>query len=336
MSELRVGLLGCGGMGMSLAEQCHDLPNATVAAVCDIIDERMAAAADKFGAAPYASYSELLEKADVDAVMIASPPNVHRPMAECAAAAGKHILCEKPMSPTVAGCDAMIAATEAGGVKLMIAQVLRYIPPFYWFREKIGSGEFGKVIGILVERIGGDWAAHHRVPWRFKRAESGGNLMEINAHELDFMRCIAGDATRVYAVGDNYIRGEQDYEDVVLASINFANGAVAVLHSSNACHGDLGAYAGRILYEGGTFFFDSGAGADSAIRYGIAGGDVQEQRIADIEVENPVRHEVRLFVEAVLNDTDVPVPGSEGRAVVELAQAAYMSIAEGRPIDLPL
>jgi len=337
MAELKVGLLGCGGMGLSLATPCHELPNSAIVAVCDTDEKRAQEAGDKFGASVYTDYAKLISEAGVGAVIVASPPFMHRPMVERAVAAGKHVLCEKPMAPTVADCNAMIAAGERAGVKLMVAQVLRYVAAFSWLREKIGSGEYGEVLAINIERIGGRWGGEYGVSWRLRRNESGGNLMEINAHELDFMRCLAGDASRVYAVGGNYICGEQDYEDLVFASITFKSGAVGWLHSSSLCHAGMGAYTGRVQCSKGTFFIENGFSGDAYIRYGVEGGDeIKAQRIGDIEVEPAVQHEVRLFVEAVLSDTPVAVPGSEGRAAVELAEAAYRSIAEKRPIDLPL
>jgi len=336
MESLKVGLLACGGMGMSLGGQCAELKNARVTAVCDVDEEKLRAAGEKFEAATYADYRKLLDEAGVNAVIVASPPHLHSPMTQYAAAAGKHILCEKPMSTNVADCDAMVQAAERHGVKLMIAQVLRYLPAFYWLREHVGNGEFGKVCGIKIERIGGGWFGEHAVGWRTLRAESGGFLMEVNAHELDFMRCIAGEARRVFAIGGNYVQKGQDYEDLTLVSVEYQSGAVGILHANQLCHGGMGAYTGRVLCEGGTLFFDNGFSADSPIRFAKADGTTGEQRIGDIQLENPVGHEIRLFVEAVLNDTPVPIPGSEGRAAVELAQAAYRSIATGQPVELPL
>ncbi len=127
---VRVGLAGLGFMGGTHA-QCHAaLPNAELVAVVDVEPDRRERFAATYGAKPFASLEEMLSSVEVDMVDICMPTYLHRKAVEQVAAAGRQVLCEKPMALTVEDCDAMIAATKKAKVKFMIGQVLRFWPEY--------------------------------------------------------------------------------------------------------------------------------------------------------------------------------------------------------------
>ena len=115
MTKLGLGVIGCGNMGASLANGARDLDCAEVVCVSDVDREKGHALSAKMGCDYEADYHTMLAREDVRAVMIATPPFLHIDPTIAAARAGVHVFCEKPMSPTLAGCDAMIAACEQGG-----------------------------------------------------------------------------------------------------------------------------------------------------------------------------------------------------------------------------
>ena len=158
--------------------------------------------------------------------------------------------------------------------------------------------------------------------------------MEVNAHEIDFMRFVMGDAVSVSAVGGQFVQMETDFPDVALVSIRFKNGGVGVLHSSQASA--IGGYGGRLDCGKGSVVFPSFWGGEGGLRYKRYDGD--ETAIAAAELsqdESPVSQEIRAFCEAVLNGENPPVSGADGRAAVEIALAAYRSIETGEAIALP-
>jgi len=112
MSKLRVGLVGCGGMGSHLARQCAALENAEIAATSDVTRERAEELGRELGARAFHDYKDLLKEGGVDAVIVATPNDSHAEISIAAARAGKHIFCEKPMALSVRDCDAMIQAAE--------------------------------------------------------------------------------------------------------------------------------------------------------------------------------------------------------------------------------
>ena len=334
MSKIGVGIVGCGGMGASLARGVGELETAEVVACYDDAGETAKELAEKTGSRACASYEEMLADDAVQAVAVATPQFAHAECTVAAAKAGKHVFCEKPMAVTLERCDAMISACREAGVKLMIGQVCRYHGVHSKVQELVASGEFGKPVCMIVRRIGGTWGGAYNQHWRLKRELSGGNLMEIHAHEIDFMRFVCGDVVRVYAAGGIYVDQRLDYPDLALVTMHFANGAKGLLHSGQVSA--IGGYGGRVDCEGGSIHFPTIWGAEGGIRMCKAGGEATFLPTSEITVETPVTHELRDFVDAVIHDTAAAIPGEEGRAAVEIALAAYQSIETGQAVDLPL
>ena len=334
MESIGIGVIGCGGMGRSLANGAHAVEGIEIICVSDLQEELAKTLANNLNTNYTTDYHELLANDNIQAVLIASPPFLHAQMAVDAANAGKHVFSEKPMAPTLEDCDVMINAASENGIKLTIGLVCRYHATHSKVREIVHSGELGPPVNMMVHRIGGPWSGGNRVPWRLERAKSGGSLMEINAHEVDFMRWTCGDVSRVYGVGGQYVHEHTDYPDVVLASLNFKNGAVGLLHSSHAAA--VGGYGGRVDCEKGTIYFPQIWGGDAAIQIKPFEGKGRSIRIGDIQVPPPVQQEIRVFVEAIRNDTPPLITGADGRAAVEIALAAYQSVEIGQPVALPL
>ena len=330
VEKLRVGLIGCGSMGASLAKACAGLERAEVVAVSDIVAEAAEKLGHELGAEAYADNGDkILGRDDIAGVIVATPNYLHCDGVVRAARAGKHVFSEKPLATNVADCDAIIAAVEQAGVKLQVGQVLRYLPLQAKTIELVRSGRYGEPIAISITRVGGGygraWAAH----WRNSHEQSGGILMEVNAHELDLMGHICGDAVSVCASAHRYLRQRMQTPDQVFMIVNFKRGAMGQLHSSSASAiGEVNCRVqcreGAVLYRGST------------LQHGKFGEEPETIESSEIEVENAVAREVREWVDAVLDDTPVTIPGSDGRKAVELAEAAYESARSGKPVRLPL
>ena len=334
MAKIGVGIVGCGGMGAALAEGVAQLQTAEVVAVHDAAPAQADALGEKLGVRACHAYEELLGDERVGAVAIASPQFAHAENTVAAAKSGKHVFCEKPMALSLEQCDAMIAACEAAGVKLMIGQVCRYHGVHGKVRELVASGELGKPVCMTVHRLGGPWGGAYSQHWRLQRAMSGGNLLEIHAHEIDFMRWVCGDAERVYAAGGRYVDQRIDYPDLMLVTLHFKGGAKGLLHTGQVSA--VGGYGGRVDCEGGSLYFPAIWGGDAGIRMCKTGGEATFLPASEIQVEDPVAHELRDFIDAVLTGGEPPVPGREGRAAVEIGIAAYRSAETGQPVELPL
>lgn len=328
---MEVGLIGCGGMGMSLARALNATGVGRIGAVSDVDAERARASAEELRARPFEDHRAMLAAGQVEAAIVASPPFLHRPLAEDALAARCHVFVEKPMAVTLADCDAMQRAAETAGRLLMVGQVLRWYPTWRHIRERVAAGAIGRPLGARVTRIGGGFGSYS-VPWRMEMAKSGGMLMEVNAHEIDFLCEILGEPRRVYGALGQFLDDKIDYPNLAFVSIHFASGALGLLHASQvSAIGDL---SGIVEGEAGSIAYRGGFGGDSQILEARHGEKSAVTRVGDLQYEPPVQAELRAFLEAIAAGAPSPVPGAEGRRAVAIALAAYRSANEGRPVDL--
>jgi len=318
-------------MGRSLITSAKDIPNCAARCVSDVDEAKAKALAEELGCDHVTDNAALLDREDVDGVIVAAPNFLHRAITEQVAAAGKHIFCEKPMALNKADALAMIDAAKASGAKLMIGQVLRYIAPWHYIKTLVDSGALGKPFAMQTTRIGGGWGGGvYRAGWRLKRETCGGPLFEINAHEIDFMRQIMGEAKRVSAGLGRFVETEIDYEDLAMLLIEFENGGYGQLLAGHCAQ--LGSYEMRLYCTEGTVL----AGGPHGLQYKQAGKDAVTVPPEEQQAEPGVRREVREFVECILNGTEPTIPGEEGVRNVEIAQAALIASEEHRPVDLPL
>ena len=335
MEDFGIGLVGAGGMGKSLVLEANQIEGVKVVFVSDLDEDRARSLAEEVNASYTLDYHGLLCDDRIHAVFVASPPFLHATISIDAMNSGKHVFCEKPMATTLKDCDAMIKTAEQNQVNLGVGLVCRFHATHSKVREIVVSEQLGKPISMHVHRIGGPWkGGSYHTDWRMQREKCGGFLMEVNAHEIDFMRWTCGEIKKVYAAGGTYIQHEADYADLVVASLNFENGAVGLLHSGQVSA--IGGYGGRVDCEKGSIFFPQIWGGDSKIQIKRFDGSGEDIPISSIEVESPVRAEIRAFIDATIDGVTPPVAGADGRAATEIALAAYRSIETGDPVNLPM
>lgn len=327
MKELRIALIGCGGMGMRLGRSLNALEGARIAVCCDIDVNRAKAATAELGADDRVyDYLMALQNKSIDAVIIATPNHLHAPMAINAAHAGKHVYTEKPMALSVADCDAMIAAAKKAGVKLMVGQVLRYIGQFAKAKQIIDTGELGKPFVVDIDRVNQE---ADREAWRRTKAETGGMLCEVHVHELDFMAYILGEPVSAYAQSGHFGDNPYDFDDELLAIYRFRNGGISSLHASFCSSIDR--YHGKILCEKGAIFFGHVPGEVIIKR-----ADSEPEPLDISDVPQPHERELGEFLEAIRTDSEPKITGADGRRAIGMAQAAYLSAETGKVVNLPL
>lgn len=336
MTKVRAALLGCGGMGAGLIHAAASLDICTVTCVADPQEELARKLAADLGCEFSTDASAVIARPDVDAVFIAAPNYLHPALTIEAARAGKHIFCEKPFCLQTEDGKAMVKAAQDAGVKLMVGQVLRYIPPFVFIWDLIKTGELGTPFYAQITRIGGPWReSGYTQGWRLRKDQCGGPLFEINAHEIDFMRTImSSNVRRVFAVLQHHVDPDIDYEDTASVMMQFENGGSGTLLAGHSAR--LGSYDGKFYLTDGSIYFDN---KTSLVTY--KKGDAEPVKLAYAEAaanypEDGVHREVREFVEAVAADTPVTIPGTEGLQNSMVAIAARISSETGQAVDLPL
>jgi predicted dehydrogenase len=201
MAALRLGLVGIGDMAELHADGAL-AAGLTLAVAAGRDPRRARAVAARTGAQFYPSYDALLADPAVEAVDLCVPNHLHRAYAERAFAAGKHVLCEKPLALTLEDADAMIAGARRAGVLLMVAHVVRFWPEYRQLHELYTSGDLGAGRWFAARRLTGVLGATQgREGWRADAARSGGAVLDLQVHDIDYICWLFGPPSSVFACG---------------------------------------------------------------------------------------------------------------------------------------
>lgn len=332
--RIRFGLIGAGRIGQVYGRIFAG--GATGAELVIIADPREVAAqetAASFGIRAWTNdYREVLDRPDVDAVVIATPTNTHVEVVKAAAAAGKQIFCEKPLALTVAGCDEAIAATEYAGVKLMVGFMRRFDLAYRSAKQKIVEGGIG--VPVMYKGLGRD---PRRTTLEFARRESsGGLLMDMGIHDYDLARWLMGDQiVRVHVEGGCLVYPElAEVGDIDNAVVNlrFAGGAVGNVDlSRNAVYGhDI-----RTEVLGSTGGVRVGRGTQTdALWMGPEGVAHDLMLHPGHRFSAAFTAEIGEFVRCIREGTPPPVTGADARAATAVGEAAVRSLDERRPVEI--
>jgi predicted dehydrogenase len=237
MRRLRWGLIGCGDIARKrVAPALRDLPDCELIAVNRARYELAEEFAREFGARRWhREWRELLRDAEVEAVYLATPVNLHAEQTIAAAEAGKHVLCEKPMALNAAECDRMLDACAANGVTLGVAYYRHFYPVLRRVKELLAAGEVGQPVLAQInafERF--NPAPEHPRYWFVKKAQAGGGpMMDFGCHRIEVLLNLLGPITRVSSSLGSVLF-DREVEDTAVALCEFANQARGVLSVSHA------------------------------------------------------------------------------------------------------
>ncbi|MBI2191417.1 MAG: Gfo/Idh/MocA family oxidoreductase [Planctomycetes bacterium] len=332
MKTVQVGLIGCGVMGCGLAKALTRVEGARLVVVSDPDRQAAEKLGQELGVPAVTDLGRVLRRRGLHAVIGAPPPFKHREVAVAAARAGKHLFIEKPLAACLPDADAILRAAKRARVKLMVGHVCRYHPVHRKVRDLVAEGAIGRPLLLHVYRLGGPWGGIWAKSWRLSREMSGGTLMEVNAHEIDFMRFVFGDVRSVYAAGGNFLEKRADFPDLALLTLKFQSGAMGFLHSSQVSA--LGGYGCRVDGHEGSLLIPSFWGEAAGVQHKRWEGENRFIPASDLKGIDAVQAELTEWIEAVRGDTPAPVSGEDGRAAVEIAEAAYASIETGRAVEL--
>jgi len=299
-------------------------------------DERKARRlAKKFGASDcysYNAYAQCLDNPQVDAVYIATNNSTHAAFAVQAAAAGKHVLCEKPMATSVAECQQMIDACRAHGVRLMIAYRKYFEPAALELKMLVDSGKLGRLKIIhstftIYMRPGGGRAA-----WHFdRRLAGGGALPDVGVYCVNTARWVTG-KDPVEAAAYQWTVDPEVFKEVdenIAFRLNFPDGLIM---QGTASWGGAKASFFHIVGEKGWATLDPAYQYDEERRlYGRIGGRWFEKKYKTL---NELALELDAFADCVRRNREPAPNGAEGLRDVAVMEAIYQSAREGRPVSI--
>lgn len=342
-APLRFGIIGLGNIAPFHAIAARAVPGGQLVAVAT----RTEAKARKFQAEHdaqvyYTDYRRLLERPDIDVVTICTPHYLHAHMTLEAAAAGKHVLVEKPMAITVEEADRMIAACQEAGVKLGVVFQSRFDPLAHKLKEALDEGLLGK---LLLASTTMKWYRtdeyYRSGEWRGTWAqEGGGALINQAIHCIDLLRWMAGPVKTITGHMAT-LAHDIEVEDVAFAILEYESGALGMIEGTTVAYPG---FAERLEFSAtnGSVIYDKGNGKLHWYLKDPPQERVDESKTAsgaaqpmDISVEGHVKL-FRDFAEAIRKDREPAVDGYEGRHSLEIVQAIYRSAREGITVHLPL
>jgi predicted dehydrogenase len=343
MEKTRVAVFGAGFIAnIHIESYARFVPDAEVVAVYSHHGDKAEALARQHGIpAWYDDMDKLLSEAKVDVVDIGLPNYLHHGACMKAAAAGKHIIIEKPLAFTLEEADEMIGECKRRGLKLMYAEELCFAPKYERVRALVEHGAVGKVYMLKqAEKHSGPHS-----PWFYKKETAGGGvMMDMGCHALAWFRWMTKNnpAKSVYA-SMKTVMHDTDCDDNTITIVDFENGVTAVAEDSWARHGGMDDRI-EVYGDKGVSYADLFRG-NSALTYSIDGYDYASEKagsskgwtftVFEEAFNQGYPQELKHFIDCVREDKEPLVTGEDGRAVLELVYAAYASAKSGAKVNLP-
>jgi myo-inositol 2-dehydrogenase/D-chiro-inositol 1-dehydrogenase len=327
---VRLAVVGLGRIGQLHARNLAGrTPGAELATVADPVGSLARNTAETLGTAWSTSFEDVLADPALDGVVIAAPTPEHAPMVEQAAAAGKHVFCEKPIALDLESTVRALEAAARAGVKLQVGFHRRFDPDWAAAAARIGAGELGRVYLFRTS------LRDKRSPGPSYVAGSGGFFVDVTIHDLDTARWLVGEVAEVTATGAAITDpsfAEVGDIDTAVVILRFANGALGVIDNTRTA-----GYG----YECSTEV----VGSEATVRIGnhrrvhaewLTPGAATVDWVDDFTERFPLAYQRELedFAAAIRDDRAPRVTGEDALAAFVLASACERSLREGRTVSL--
>jgi UDP-N-acetylglucosamine 3-dehydrogenase len=328
----RIGIIGCGWAGAQHARALAELGRRlTLHAVADVNDEHARALAGPYGATHvFTDYHALLEVAELAAVSICLPHDLHAPVALDALAAGKHVLIEKPLATALDDADAIIAAADRTGLVAMVAENVRFDAAYRRAAEIIRSGMLGDLFLIRVAREHNMRDYLRARPW-FLTDPTGGITFSGGVHDFELVRMLGGEIDHVYGLtAPRAVPGMQgDDTSVVVAQLR--SGPVATLVESFSLRTPSPGVHGTVHGSSGSLWFHG-----DRLRVYRAETDGQSEAVSEITVtpEDTFVAEIGHFIDCIDERREPITSAREQRNPLVAVLAAYASFERGTRVEL--
>ena len=343
------GIIGCGMIAGFHSKAVADIRNANVVACFDTRPDAADRLADQVGCRAYHDLDAMLADPDVHVVTIGTPSGAHMEPAVAAAKAGKHVIVEKPLEVTLKRCDAIIKACQASGVVLGTIFPSRFHESSQLIKRAVDQGRFGRLtMGDAYVKWFRSQQYYDSGAWRGTwELDGGGALMNQAIHSVDLLLWLMGPVAEVTAHTGLLAHERIEVEDVAVATLRFANGALGVIEATTAAypgflkrieiHGSAGS---AVLKEEDieTWSFAKTTARDKALLERMAGKTQTGGGAADPAAIGHHGHTAMFkdVLKAIAGGSQPLVDGPEGRRSVEVILAIYKAAETGRSVALPL
>lgn len=316
---VRIGIVGSGFMAETHVAGYENVPDAEVVAVASPNSAQAFVDEHGLGARAVRSVEELVDD-DVDAIDVCSPTPTHREYVERALDAGLDVLCEKPLATSLADAEAVARAAADAEASLTVGHVLRFFPEYVAMKETVDDGGIGTPGVARARRLSPfpDWGSEN---WYADRSKTGGVLLDLAIHDLDYLRWTFGEVDRVFARSTG---GEREHAHVTL---RFESGAVGYVEATWGLP-DAGELRSQLELAGdeGLVEYDS---ADAAA---LIVTDDESTTRTNPSTRDGYGHQLAAFVKSVETGDDPPVTADDAVAAMRLSMAAKASVERGEPV----
>jgi predicted dehydrogenase len=319
ITGLRIGIVGCGGIGRTHMQTYRAL-GVTPTALADTFAAPLEAAATEYGGRPYYDYREMFQTEQLHAISICTPPGFHREIAEVALEAGIAVLCEKPMATTIEACESMIATAERTGTLLSVGFCHRFQPHVERLKAIVAEGMLGKVL-MYRNRFAGHLKEVENT-WFSKPAIAGGGvLFDTLVHSVDLFRFLIGEPIQVQAVlstSANDLGPALQVEDTAIVTLRTSEGILGSLEAS--WRTPPGEWFVTLYGTAGAATVDY---ATNELRVQLVGE--QGWRVIDVEPGDRFEREIAHFLACTKGEATLRVTGADGLAATQILIDAYAS-----------
>jgi UDP-N-acetyl-2-amino-2-deoxyglucuronate dehydrogenase len=343
------GIIGLGMIAEMHARAIEELDDGCVAACYDISSERVADFSSRHGCTPYTELNAFLAHPGLEIVTICTPSGLHLDSALPAAAAGKHLIVEKPLEITVERCDRIIAAARENGVLLSGIFPSRFHAVSQVVKHAVNAGRFGNIV------LADAYVKWYRTQeyydssgWKGTWAlDGGGALMNQSIHAVDLLQWFVGPVSEVLSFTGTLAHERIEVEDTAAAVLRFASGALGVIEGSTGTYPgflkrlEISGSRGTVIMEEEDILvwdFADAQDDDDQIRQTFSrktrtGGGASDPAAIGFHGH---QYQFANMIKAIRDGEPLLVSGSEARKAVEIIQGIYKSAAEHRPVVLPL
>jgi len=360
VSRIRFGIVGTGGIANTHAAALAALADdAELVACCDVVTERVATFAERWGVrGQFDSARDMLDAGGLDVVCVCTPHPLHAEPLVLAAERGIHGVVEKPLTSTLKDADRVLEASTKHGTLLSVMAQRRWFPAAQRIRQAIDAGQVGSrlLLGESACEMWRDQAYYARDAWRGRwDTEGGGVLMNQAPHNIDFLLWYMGPPREIFGYWSNLNHPYVEIEDNAVAVIRFASGGLGILKGTVSMRPERRIHGVTVVGESGvTLSLDCWQVQDTSRRIAIGPWDVGSNDVwtlAEATAPRPISHaeaaaygsgelpnfhayQLRDVIGAIREKRPPAVTGLDGRRVVAVIQGVYESGRTGRPVAL--
>lgn len=339
---IRFALVGCGRIADKHIEALQQhRERAELVAVCDIDRSALDRAQARTGAAGFESLDELLARSNADVIVLATPSGLHAHQAIASAAAGRHVITEKPMATRWHDGKAMVSACDRAGVKLFVVKQNRHNPTIRLLKQALVERRFGRVFMVTVNVF---WSRpqsyYDSAAWRGTWEFDGGAFMNQASHYVDLLDWLIGPVASVSAFTGTLAR-HIEVEDTGTAIIRWRTGTLGSVNVTMLAHERNFEGSLTVLGESGTVRL-GGVAVNKVEHWEFADARPEDAQVKSSSYEtasvyglgHPLYYDN--VIRALRGETVAETDGREGLRSLELLTGIYLSARDARPVGLPL